>query len=192
MTGPAAYCDLFLIRHAPADTQGRLCGRTDVDAMLGGAAAQIAALQSRLSAVDMALISSPARRCVQTAAALWPNRAPVTNAALWEQDFGALDGAPLRDIPDLGPLTRAELAHHRAGGGESFADLCARVAPVLTDVQTDTVIVAHAGVIRGALALALQDIAAGLAFDIGTLSLTRLRRFADGSFAVLSVNEGAA
>ncbi|KAJ55190.1 hypothetical protein ACMU_15655 [Actibacterium mucosum KCTC 23349] len=192
MTGPAAYCDLFLIRHAPADTQGRLCGRTDVGALLQGCSAQVAALQSRLSTPELPLISSPARRCVQTAEALWPGRAPSVDARLWEQDFGVLDGAPVADIPDLGPLSRAELAQHRAQEGESFADLCARAAPALTGVSQSSILVVHAGVIRAALALALGDIPVGLAFDIGTLSLTRLRRFPDGSYAVLSVNEGAA
>ena len=101
--------ELILIRHAPALTGGRLCGRTDVAADLSDATA-IAGLARAIGAVDR-VVSSPAERCRTTAEALWPARPVLQDQALWEQDFGAWEGLAFADIPDLGPLSRAELAN---------------------------------------------------------------------------------
>lgn len=135
------------------------------------------------------MLVSPAKRCVQTAQAVWPGAKFTPDPRLWEQDFGAWDGQPVTELPDLGQLDRTALAAHQPPGGESFANLCTRAQPVFRAIRRDTVVVAHAGTIRAALCMALEAPAAGLAFDIATLSLTRLRRFNDGTFAVLAVNE---
>ena len=113
------------------------------------------------------------------------------DARLWEQDFGAWEGMAFDALPDLGDLSRDALAGHRPPQGESFADLCARVTPALQDIaQTgDSVIVAHAGVIRAALALALDTIPGALAFEIAPLSLTELRFLPGYGWSIGSVNE---
>ncbi len=181
--------ELILIRHAPALTQGRLCGRTDVAADLSDAAA-IAALSKAVGPVDRVLVS-PARRCQATASALWPEGDFTLDAALWEQDFGTWEGMPIAQIPDLGPLSRAALAVHCPPGGESFTDLLARVAPALCAVpEGRTALVVHAGTIRAALALALSDPADALGFAILPLSVTRLSRQAE-SWSVGAVNRVA-
>lgn len=171
--GPAT--ELILIRHAPARTEGRLCGRTDVAADL----ADVAALRALSAAVGPvgSLLSSPALRCRQTAGALWPGVPITVLAALWEQDFGAWEGVATRDLPDLGPLSREALAHHRPPRGESFGDVVARTGAALAAFGPGrSVAVAHAGTIRAALALALADPADALGFDIAPLSATRLLR----------------
>ena len=180
---------MTLIRHAPALTGGKLCGRTDVAADCSDTAG-IACLRAALGQ-PARLITSPARRCRQTAASLWPDLAdPAQDARLWEQDFGDWEGCAYGDLPDLGPLRPEDLARHTAPGGESFADLCARVAPVLHHLATggDTTIVAHAGTVRAALALALGAIPAALAFDVAPLSVTRLIALPGGSWSVACVN----
>ncbi len=167
--------ELILIRHAPALTGGRLCGRTDVDADLSDTT-MIAPLARAIGPVDR-LITSPARRCRQTASALWPGVDLAVDATLWEQDFGGWEGLPLSEIPDLGLQSRARLATHRPPGGESFADLRARVAPALEALGPGRIaIVAHAGTIRAALSCALTDPADALGFEIAPLSVTRLTR----------------
>ncbi len=186
-----AATELMLIRHAPALHGGRLCGRTDVPADCGDAA-RIAAVRAALGAADR-IVVSPALRCRQTAAALWPDlAAPETDAALWEQDFGDWEGRAFAELPDLGALPPAALATHRPPGGESFADLYARVGPALMRAATGgrVAVVAHAGVVRAGLALALGDVAAGLAFEVAPLSVTRLRSLAGGGWLVASVNWG--
>jgi alpha-ribazole phosphatase len=181
--------ELILIRHAPALTGGRLCGRTDVEADLSDVAA-LAALAGAVGPADRVVIS-PARRCRTTASALWPGKALTVEAALWEQDFGAWEGMPVAELPDLGPLSRADLAAHCAPDGESFTDLLARVAPTLLAMPAGrTAIVAHAGTIRAALALALSDPADALAFEIAPLSLTRVSRHG-GLWSIGAVNRVA-
>ncbi len=178
--------EILLIRHAPARTGGRLAGRSDVPADLPGAAA-LAALRAGVGGLDR-LVVSPALRCRQTAEAVFPGLPATADARLWEQDFGAWEGADPASLPDLGPLSGAALADHRPPGGESFADVCARVAPALAALPGGrTAIVAHAGVARAALALALGSPGLGLAFEVAPLSLTVLRRH-PGGWSVACVN----
>lgn len=191
MNGEAAT-ELMLIRHAPALHGGRLCGRTDVPADCSDAP-RIAALRGRIGRPDRILVS-PALRCRQTAGALWPDLTnPEMEPALWEQDFGDWEGKAFADLPDLGQMAPEALAAHCPPRGESFADLCARIAPVLTALQGGRVaIVAHAGVVRAGLALALGTVPAALGFEIAPLSLTRLTTFGDGRWSVGTVNWVAA
>ena len=107
-----APTELILIRHAPAVTEGRMAGKRDVDADCSNSAA-FAALRARL-APDAARLISPALRCRQTARSLWPDLpAPDSDARLWEQDFGAWEGMPFDQLPDLGALDLPDLAAHR-------------------------------------------------------------------------------
>ena len=180
---------LILIRHAPALHGGRMAGRRDVDADLSGTAA-IDALRDMLSSEGVdSIVTSPARRCVQTAQALWPGRAMAQDPRLWEQDFGGWEGLPFADLPDLGDLSRADLAAHRPPGGESFDDLCARVTPALREIAMPgvTAIIAHAGVIRAALGLGPS----ALGFEIAPLSVTILRAVSGDSWSIICVNRVA-
>ncbi len=181
--------EIMLIRHAPALTEGRMAGRRDVDADCSDALA-FAALRGAVAAVDHWRIS-PARRCVQTTAALWPDLAPEQDARLWEQDFGAWEGVPFAELPDLGELPAAALAAHCPPQGESFLDMSARVVPALQEAAAlggRVVIVAHAGVIRAALGLALGAAELGLAFQIAPLSLTTIIALPGGAFSIAGVN----
>lgn len=183
--------DLFLLRHAPADHGGRLCGRTDVPARIPQGP-QIAALQ-RLIPADCLRVSSPALRCRQSAAALWPGAEVGSDARLWEQDFGDHDGLPFAEIPDLGPQTLEALARHRPPSGESFGEMVERLRPIMDELalhatRTGPVaVMAHAGIVRAALGIALGQPHLGLAFDVQPLSVTRVRCLPQG-FAILSVN----
>ncbi|RME67229.1 MAG: histidine phosphatase family protein, partial [Alphaproteobacteria bacterium] len=143
-------------------------------------------------------VTSPARRCIQTLDAIWPDQAarPRRSAEprLWEQDFGAWEGVAYDKLPDLGALSLAALAAHRPPGGESFADVCARTQAALADMLASRrgqtlCLCAHAGSIRAALALALGAVSAALCFRIDYLSLTVLRHFGDARWSVDGVNQ---
>lgn len=180
--------ELMLIRHAPALDGGRLAGRRDVAADLSGAAA-LAGVRAAVG--DVAVVASPALRCRQTAGALWPGMAPQLDPRLWEQDFGSWEGMAYADLPDLGDLTAQALAAHRPPGGESFVDLCARVAPALDAAVAlggRVAVVAHAGVVRAALARATGAVPGALAFQVAPLSLTRILALPGGAWAVAEVN----
>ncbi len=168
---------LLLVRHAPSHGAAHLAGRRDI-------AAQLPPPPS-----PARHISSPALRCRQTAEALLPGAGFTQDARLWEQDFGAWEGLETASLPDLGPLSRAELACHRPPGGESFLDVCHRATPALQGIAADgpALVITHAGVIRAALGLALGDLAQGLAFKLAPLSATRLTYMA-GAWSIGFVN----
>ena len=184
--------DLVLIRHADADTRGLLCGRTDVG-LAESSVTDMAALAQLLPPVDE-IWTSPALRCRLTASHLWPMARLREDERLQEQDFGAWEGRSHEDIPDLGNLSRAEIADLRPEGGESFGDLCERVIPALsalakmTEEAGPVVAMTHAGVVRAALSMALGETAAGLAFEVRPLSITRFRCGRGAPLAVAEVN----
>ena len=188
---PLAPPELVLIRHAPAETGGRLCGRRDVPARLDDTAA-LTRLAGALAGVRR-VISSPAQRCRQTAAALFPGQELAEDARLWEQDFGVEEGMAFAELPDLGPMSRDDLARHAPSGGESFNAMVARATPALQELAEQAMaggpvaVVAHAGTVRAGLALALGSVPAALAFEVAPLSATRLRCL-PGAFSVVCVN----
>ncbi|MBC9247104.1 histidine phosphatase family protein [Paracoccus sp. 11-3] len=165
---------ILLLRHAPSLTGGRLAGRRDVDADVSDRAA-FDWMRKRIGTVAQT-ISSPARRCVKTAENLG---LPPDNMSdsLWEQHYGSWEGMKYRDLPDLGPLSAADLAQHCPAGGESFLDMSARVLPELQLIRQDTLIVAHAGTVRAALSQVVGH--AALSFAVAPLSLTIMRRDGD-------------
>lgn len=173
---------ILILRHAPAMPGGILAGRRDVDADCT-AKDGLARIRIRIGTVPQ-IVSSPARRCLQTVQALGlrPDR---ECPELWEQDFGAWEGLPHAALPDLGPLSTAELALYRPPGGESFEDMASRVRPLLHELDRDTLVAGHAGTVRAALSLVVGH--AALSFQIAPLSLTVLHRLS-GVWSVESVN----
>ncbi len=191
MAQPVA-ADVILIRHAPSDFTGRLAGRLDVPSLLPRGEA-LAHAQSRLAALAPPaprVISSPARRCLESAAALCPAAGVTEDARLREQDFGEWEGRPYTALPDLGLLTREDLAAFSPPGGESFLDLFARAGEALAEIAAagPAIVFAHAGTIRAALGLALGHAPLGLAFEIAPLSATLLRALPGGQWSAGFVN----
>lgn len=184
--------ELILIRHGVTAATDRLNGRTDV-ALSDSQPPGLGALKRALGGVEK-VITSPAQRCVQTAELIWGQGTWPQDGRLWEQDFGAWDGQKHSDLPDIGDLDQMALAGHCPPGGESFLDLCARVTPALKEAvaQADNdrplAVVAHAGVIRAALAMALETPAYCLLFEIAPLSITRLRCLPGGRFSIIATN----
>jgi len=188
MTGPTpSNCELYLLRHAPVASGGRLYGRLDWPAEIDvDAAARLAPHLPQNAHV----ITSPALRCVQTAHAVLGAGDYPQDARLWEQDFGEHEGMSYADLPDIGNLGTRELSAYASPKGESFDALGARLAPALKDLLTDApvLMVVHAGIIRAALGLALGEVALGLRFNIDNLSLTHITCDADGPMRINAVN----
>ena len=183
------HAEMFLIRHAPVAGAGRLAGRLDLPADLSNHPG-FSALAAHLPEGAM-LTSSPARRCLMTAEALMPGLAVRTNERLWEQDFGEWEGLDHTALPDLGALAPEALADHRPPQGESFRDLCARTTPALLDLARaggTQIVIAHAGTVRAALALAIGSVAGALSFHVAPLSLTRFHVGPHGHWSVAEVN----
>lgn len=174
---------LQILRHAPALDDGCLAGRRDVDADCRDQAA-FARLARHLG-VSVPCLTSPARRCRQTAHALGYADPPCDNR-LWEQDFGDWEGRPYAELPDLGRKSAPQLASHRPPGGESFDDMAARLASLFNDLQGDRLIIAHAGTVRAALSQVVGP--AALSFAVAPLSLSTLLRLGPGEWSVEAVN----
>ncbi len=164
------------IRHAPVKDAPPLLGWRDLEADLSDHRG-LAAVRARLSAVEDAVwLSSDLSRAARTAEALGAPARLERVSALREQHFGAWEGAAAPEAFWRDP------ARTRPPGGESFAELCARVATFIAARNAAAVgpfiVVAHAGVVRAAAAVALDlPPAVALRLSVDPLALTRLSWF---------------
>lgn len=124
--------DVILIRHArPAMTAGLCYGRTDLE-LASPMDPEPSAIVEKLSAhPPHRLLASPLQRSRLTAEALAEAAQLSTieiDAQLMELDFGAWEGSQWDDIPrgEIDQWAR-DLVHGNPHGGESAADLLARV-----------------------------------------------------------------
>ena len=179
------------IRHAPVDNpERRLYGQSDLDAITDDPA-PFARLARRLPG-DAVWVTSHLKRTHQTAAALRPHMEalghrppePEPLAELAEQHFGEWQGKTVEELKALlgdgFEQVRRAPAEILPPGGESFAEVIARVASMIDHLTEkhrgrDIVAFAHGGSIRAALAAALAlKPGAALSFQIRNLSLTRI------------------
>jgi probable phosphoglycerate mutase len=163
---------LLLVRHGQSEwnAAGRMQGQTPHVPLTtlgheqaGQAAAELARL-TRDGAGPGWLLSSDLLRAVQTAehCAAATGLPVQTTAALREQGYGVLEGRPSRELWDVVDWTDP---HWSAEGGESLAQLHARVEGLLARLQADppspvVALVTHGDTIRAA-----QAVAAGLGPD---------------------------
>jgi broad specificity phosphatase PhoE len=149
---------LIIVRHGQteANAKGLLLGRADPPLTEAGhhQAAGLAAAVGR----PARLVSSPLARARQTAAAFG---AHVEVDERWiEMDYGSLDCAPVGSVPpEVWRRWRAD-PHFVPAGGESVADVGARVRAACDDLAadafgTDVVVVTHVSPIKAAVAWAL-------------------------------------
>lgn len=149
---------LALLRHGHTEWNraGRIQGRSDIpldDTARAELAAQ--ALPAPWDTAD--LWSSPQMRAAETAR-LVTGRAPETAPELIEMDWGdweGLRGIDLKANPSSG---FRDIEHwgwdYRPPGGESPAEVWARIEPWLERLTRDTVAVCHIGIMRMILARA--------------------------------------
>lgn len=178
------------IRHAPVPVPpGTLVGRMDRPCTLTDTD-RLQALRRRVP--DQArLIASPLLRARSTAEAIFGRDPDCLLDDLVEQDFGDWDGRRWNDITDQADTLGfwRDAAATAPPGGESFITQCDRVARAVTRLcrdhpGEDLAVVAHAGTIRAALAIALGlKEAPGPTFSFGmdNLTLTRIDVGAGGS-----------
>ena len=173
----------WLVRHAPAiNPDGLIYGQAEIEVDCSNRKA-LEALAALLPPDPVRMVT-PLARTRTTAEALWGAQDCVTEPALVEQSFGDWQGLSHNALAALGDerVTTFWQAPATAipPGGESFADVVARVMPALDRRSAefqgrDIVAVCHGGPIRAALAVALGlSPAQALAFQIDPLSLTRL------------------
>ncbi|QHQ33968.1 histidine phosphatase family protein [Algicella marina] len=148
---------LILMRHTrPENGEGRCYGRTDLP-LPPDAAAQMDAALATLTHPPQALATSPARRCRLLAdrAARRFGLIPQVLPDLREMNFGTWENRRWSEVPraELDQWA-ADFLHARPHGGESVAQMQARVLPALAALQGagTTLVVTHAGVAKIAAA----------------------------------------
>ena len=150
---------LHLVRHGrtASNASGLLLGRLDPPLDDNGAAQAAAAAALVAQAAPSRVVSSPLRRCRDTAAVI----AEAVGAAVeiderWiELDYGELDGTPIKDVSlATWAAWRADI-DWRPPGGETLAELGARVRTACEDLDGDVVVVTHVSPIKAAVAWAL-------------------------------------
>jgi broad specificity phosphatase PhoE len=159
--------EVVLVRHGSTSWTGhRYCGRSDppLDAAGLEAARTLAASLAPTLSRDVLIVTSPARRARQTAAALAVASGVVdveVDERWREADFGIAEGRTFDELAALEPNLAAALARGVTDidwpGGETAAELGSRVATAwsaLVERARPALVVSHAGAIRHALALA--------------------------------------
>lgn len=184
------------IRHARViNPDGHIYGQRDLDAAC--APSEPFAALARLLPRDAVWLVTHLRRTVQTAAAIRAETGagaseslpePIVEPDFVEQHFGEWQGLSHAALHASRPGQSHRFwlapAIERPPGGESFADVVARVsAAVLRRSQIhaghDIIAVAHGGSIRAALVLALGlDPERALSLSIDNVSLTRIDHIA--------------
>ncbi|MGB0749485.1 MAG: histidine phosphatase family protein [Magnetospiraceae bacterium] len=178
----------WLIRHAPIAPSSShvINGQTDVAAEIGDimTVANLAKVLPRKAH----WYTSQLKRTRQTARALAAAVGVDANIQkmnnLCEQSFGAWEGRSWNDLdPESDPMVArfwANPAETAPPGGEAYSAVVTRVSDALGELLArhqgrNIIIVGHAGTIRAALDMALDDaMGIGLRFHIAPLSLTRL------------------
>ncbi len=198
------------IRHAPAiNPAGTIYGQGDVPSDTDDPPTYAAL--ARLLPANAVLITSHLQRTHQTAAAIAAAGLAMPEALierdLAEQNFGDWQGkkrAEIFDAMDRHHPFWLTAATTKPPGGESFADVAARVARVINRVTEslggkNIIAVAHGGTIRAAIGHALDlspDRALG--FEVDNCSATRIthhgpsRYHPDGTWAITHLNQRAA
>lgn len=145
---------VIVLRHTRPEGHEGLCyGRADL-ALAPGFEADAAAIVANLPPVS-AVRSSPLSRCLRLAEriAAARNLPLATDPRLAEFDFGTWERRPWAEIPRAElDAWAADFRHARPHGGETVAELAARVAAALAEATPGTLWVTHAGVARAAAA----------------------------------------
>jgi len=154
---------LIVVRHGQTDANARgvLLGRSDpaLDATGRMQASAVAAALSPLRR-DTRIISSPLRRCRETAAIITREGAVEIDERWIELDYGSFEGRPVADVPEETWVRWRSDPAYSPGGGESLRALGARVseacAALLDEAAArDVIVVTHVSPVKAAAAWAL-------------------------------------
>ena len=149
---------LALLRHGHTawNRAGRIQGRSDIP-LDDTARADLAAQSLPADWQEAEIWSSPLQRAAETAR-LVTGQVPRTDPALIEMNWGQWEGRHGLDLRADPTSGFRDIEHwgwdYRPPGGESPAEVWARLAPWLQSLRRDAVAVCHIGVMRVILARA--------------------------------------
>lgn len=137
---------MILVRHPEVITPRAIVGQSDVMLSARGFA-EIDALVASLPHTSR-VITSDLWRCVAVARRIGR---PAIDPRWREQSFGEWEGQTWDDVDGRDYLEHWTTA--TPPGGESIAQVRARVADALSDVEDDSIVITHAGPIRCVLSI---------------------------------------
>ena len=189
--------ELWLVRHGETDWnfERRMQGHSQTRlSALGVRQAQCLAARLKGETFD-AVYSSDLERALQTAQVVFPEREIIQDRRLREITYGVLDGTTELERTDEQNILLAHLrrdpAAPRAGDGENYRDVLARVEPFLAELPEQGKVIAfsHGGTIRTALH-SVTGYGSSWAFAINNTGISKL--VFQGSHVTLSfVNDHA-
>ncbi|HAQ63286.1 MAG TPA: histidine phosphatase family protein [Ruminococcaceae bacterium] len=152
---------IHLIRHAltSENTEGKYIGQTDVPASEDGLK-QIKNLMGENEGYPYAevVISSPLKRCLQTAKLIYPDKEPVIMNDLTEYDFGDFEGCTAEELKDLDtfktwlagtePDTPVPFGESQSQFNKRICECFVRIVEGIMKAGTEsTAIITHGGII---------------------------------------------
>ena len=197
--------DLLCVGHGRTawNADNRFQGHTDIPLDDEGRA-QATALEPLLrdERIDVAVASDLARAAETARLVLGPRGLPVRLDAEWrEMRFGDWEGRTWDEIvaanPHLPRGSETSVKDYTPGGGETFAELCVRVAGAVERVVAETpgdgvaLVATHAGPLHALLEVLLgESERAALQVRFLTASITRFRR-TNGVWTLARLNQTA-
>ena len=155
--------EIVMIRHfrTPGNGEKRYIGRTDEPlAEIPGLELIIRERQHSCQDVEQ-VIASPMKRCIQTAAHIFPGKTPVLCEKLKECDFGLFEGknydelkadpAYLKWLDSRGTLPFPEAEDHELFKKRCVEGFCETVDRLLTENVKKAAMVVHGGTIMAVL-----------------------------------------
>jgi broad specificity phosphatase PhoE len=196
----AQPCQILLMRHATVDAQwqGKFLGAGDPPLSDDGLA-QARWWQGELASLPLhRIICSDQKRAQQTAQIIAEGQCIPVEAlsALREVDLGLWEGLSSAQVRQRYPEEYEQRGRDLAGfpppGGESLAEMSARVLPVWRDLYASEarriLVVAHAGVLRVILCDVMGiDLNRALSWRLDHASLSLLQ-YSDARFTLLACN----
>lgn len=158
-------CHFYLLRHGKVNGEPALNGHTDCDVSTNLQQKIKNALIQKKLPLDH-VISSPLKRCADLATLLqidYPRATHSLNHQLQEMSFGTLDGQPFETIKAHWSLLDAfwqDPYHNTLPEAETLAHFHHRIslawAEIIQTNNSNTLMIAHGGVIRMILAIVLN------------------------------------
>jgi broad specificity phosphatase PhoE len=189
---------IAFVRHGQTELNrtGRLQGRLDVPLSALGEQQALAVARGYATEPVTRVVTSPLQRAVATATAIADAHglAVEIDKRLVELDYGEWDGQALADVPSEAWAAWRTDPSFAPPGGETLADVGARVASFVADLLGDDLVIAvsHVSPIKAAVCGALQiDDRVTWRMQLDVASVTRIGRRPDGSPFLLGFNDAS-
>jgi alpha-ribazole phosphatase len=187
--------ELYLIRHTCVAIERSICyGQSDI-ALADTFQTELLEIQQKLTFnADCIIYSSPLKRSLQLAKAIFPLVRPITDARLMELNFGNWELKKWTEV-DKQELDNwmDDFVNVPCTGGESYNDLYKRCVSFfnqcIQEPHQQVVVVSHGGVIRSILSFVLQiPLLRSFSLQLDYGKISKLKITGNGNITVEYIN----